>query len=596
MNQHIIRVRDTLFSNLANVAAANTYDPSSVAVGAGQTVYSIVRGEPSEEAQAQAALEKEREEAQAQQDASSASAKNKKGNKNTKKAEKTSASVEEPTTPATDAASNPIPPSDVFKDFKLNAVDPTSLFSLTKPAALPSVTSPCLRSLGVSPWSPPPHVRRLRGDHVYLTITTLEGESYTITGATSGFWIAKTTSNHFDPSPRAVLPNKMRSGSFQSLFELLSALSPTFSKGLAALLDAQHNGAHGGPDIYASLPISHAHPAAPWLVHAPQHSADPLRTQLAYLITGSTAADQLPAARDWNDEFAQYKELPQASVSERLMRERLQARVHADFTNAAVQGALSIARGDIPPLNPNEQPAAHTWVHNNMLFTRASDAVGAYAHLGGDEASHYAAAKDLAGVQLLEKLEVDDVHSMTTVLVDYAGERWVAQSLIPGLFKTKDGEEDFDGADPTVYPADDAEAKQTAQEALASDKPFPNATTSNKGDYPNYGPFRIVYGSADPEKADAKIRASAYFHELAAKVAKGMRFAEHKVYDTDGNESKLWTSADTHGIATPDGRSYLIDCCECNLRGVKMSTAHTISRVSSSPPALCRCRVFGKRR
>ncbi|KAK4046395.1 Intracellular distribution of mitochondria [Microbotryomycetes sp. JL201] len=513
MNQHVIRVRDTLSSQLVTLPAHGTYDPSSLAIASGSTVFSQVRGNSMANAR------------------------------------------ENLTEEATADAAPGITESDhPFTNFHLAELEPESLYGYLKPAASTSTSSPCVKALGVSPWSPPPHARRLRGDLVYLTVSTLEGEAFHITGAINGFWVSKMTVNVFDPSPRAVMPNKMQSKPYRSLFELLAALSPSFSKSLSTLLASQQHA--GNPEVYLTLPITHHVPPAPWLVHAPQHGPDAFRTQLAYLLTNATSADVLPAARDWNDEYAQFKEMPQTSVAERLVRERLQSRVKADFVAAATKTAMSIARGDIPPLNPNEASEAHTWVHNNMLFTRAADAIGAYSHVGGNEASRYAASKDSRGVDMLERLDVDGVHSMATVIIDYAGERWVAQSLIPGLFKTKD-DEDVSAED---LPEDDNEGRKSATEAAANDKPFPSDVTANKDDYPPAGSFRIVYGSAIPESPDDKVRSSAYFHRLAEKVAKQLRFAEHTVKDAQGKETKLWTSTDVHGIAAPDGRSYFIDC------------------------------------
>ncbi|KAK4057736.1 Intracellular distribution of mitochondria [Microbotryomycetes sp. JL221] len=518
MNQHLIRVRDTLSSQLASLPSHGSYDPSSVAIAGGSTVFATVRGEATGEPKPEDEVDG-------------------KGKGTDKGRESTFTESNHP-----------------FVDLHTSEIKPDTLYSYLKPSVSTLTSSPCLKSLGVSPWSPPPHIRRLRGDLVYLTVSTLEGEAFHVTGAVSGFWISKMTANTFDPSPRAVMPNKMQARPYRSLFELLAALSPSFSKALSTLLQSQQHA--GNPDVYLTLPITHHFPPAPWLVHAPQHSADPFRTQLAYLLTNSTSADVLPAARDWNDEYAQYKELPQTSVAERLMRERLQSRVKADFVAAATKTTMSIARGDIPPLNPNEATEAHTWVHNNMLFTRAEDAIGAYSHVGGNEASRHAASKDLAGVDMLERLDVDGVHSMATAVIDYAGERWVVQSLIPGLFKTKDDEP----VSPESLPESDVEGKRAAEQAIANDKPFPSEVTANKEDYPPAGSFRIVYGSAVPESPDDKVRSSAYFHQLAQKVAKQMRFAEHKVVDANGAETKLWTSTDMHGIAAPDGRSYFIDC------------------------------------
>jgi protein TIF31 len=472
-------------------------------------------------------------------------------------------STKKESTPATAPAAEPAHP---FVNFSIEDLNPYTAFEHLHPAASPSLATPCFKAFGVSPWSPPPHARRMRGDIIYLTVTTLEGDSFHITGSTSGFWISKMTSHSFDPLPKAVQPAGLRHTPYHSLFELFSALSPGFVKGLSKLIESQ-NSAPASADIYASLAIMNAIPAAPWLIPAPVHTSDPFRTQIAFLLTSTTNADLLPPARDWNDELAQYKELPQKTLPEKLVRERLLHRVNADFVNAATRGALSIARGDVPPLNPNEPQEAHTYIYNQMLFTRADDAINAWEHAGGNEASRVAASKDLAGVNILERLDIGGIHTMATAIIDYCGDRWVAQSLIPGLFKTKELDEEVkkgevEETDVVVYPAGDAEAIKTAAEALANDKPFPSDATVNKDDYPPTGVFRIVYGSSNPEAPDENIRSSSYFHQIAGKVAQEVKLAEHTVVASDGKSTSLWTSTDMHGIAAPDGRSYFIDCCE----------------------------------
>jgi protein TIF31 len=238
---------------------------------------------------------------------------------------------------------------------------------------------------------------------------------------------------------------------------------------------------------------------------------------------------------------------------------------------------MQVARGDVPPINPNEPLSAHTFIHNNLLFTKAEDSIGLYSHgLGGNEASRYAAGKDLKGIELLERLDVDGLSVMQTVLVDYQGSRWIVQTLIPGLFKAgrdeaeelaAKAEEKLTGTKPAskparVYPEGDKAAQGASETAAKEDKPFPSEETANKLDYPPTSSFRIVYGAADPEDPDASIRNSAYFHEnLAKKVAKKMRFAQHTVKSRDGKQVELYTASDMHGIAAPDGRSYFIDCC-----------------------------------
>lgn len=428
----------------------------------------------------------------------------------------------------------------------------------------------------------------MRGELIYVTVQTLESEQFTITGATNGFWISKITNTTFDPSPRAVLPKNVRTGAYHSLFELLADISSSFSKNLAPLIARSSRTDLTQSELVASLAITHTQPPAPYLVKPPTHVADPFRTQAAYLLTSSTTAEQLPVARDWNDEFGQFYDLPRATVNDRLLRERLICRTQADFVAAATRGAMSIARGDVPPLNPNEPSAAHTFIHNNLLYTKAEDAAGMYIQSGGDEASRYSAGKDLRGVEILERLDIEGLSMMQTVLVDYLGQRWIVQSLIPGLFKTaREGEAEVALASEgalEVYPAGDEKAQKAAEAAKDADKPFPSAGTLNKDDYPPTAGFRIVYGAASPEKPEEKVRASAYFHEkLAKQVAKQMRFAEHSVKTLDGKTTQLYTSSDMHGIAAPDGRSYFIDCCE-----LVLPFACSSDRVSSDLPCAVR--------
>jgi protein TIF31 len=44
------------------------------------------------------------------------------------------------------------------------------------------------------------------------------------------------------------------------------------------------------------------------------------------------------------------------------------------------------------------------------------------------------AGHDLRGLGLVNSLDIKEVHSLQTALVDYRGERIVCQSIIPGIF------------------------------------------------------------------------------------------------------------------------------------------------------------------
>ncbi|GAA5956329.1 hypothetical protein JCM3765_005630 [Sporobolomyces pararoseus] len=583
MHQHLLKVRDVLFSNLPTLASTPcTYDPTSIAIAPGMSLFSKVRGEQTSAPEPAAAPVEPVEE--------------EKASANGKGGKKGKASKKSAPTPSEPAESTPVPTSTessthAFADFKAEDLEQANYLQYLTPAASTAATSPCIKSLGVSPWSPPPHHRRLRGDLIYINISTLESETYTITGSTAGFCVSKITASNFDPSPRSVLPKGVRSGPYQSLFELLSDISPAFRKNLTSLIAKILRPDLSQTDLVASLAITNSIPAAPYLIPSPLHASDPLRTQAAYLLTGSTTAEQLPSARDWNDDFGQFYDLPKSDDDQRLLRERLISRAQADLVLAATRGAMQVARGDVPPINPNEPLSAHTFIHNNLLFTKAEDSIGLYTNgLGGNEASRYAAGKDLKGIELLERLDVDGLSVMQTVLVDYQGSRWIVQTLIPGLFKAgrdeaeelaAKAEEKLTGKKPAskparVYPEGDKAGQEAAETASKEDKPFPSEETANKHDYPPTSSFRIVYGAADPEDPDATVRNSAYFHEnLAKKVAKKMRFAEHSVKNRDGKQVQLFTASDMHGIAAPDGRSYFIDCFRLHCVDIEFREQHT---------------------
>jgi protein TIF31 len=395
----------------------------------------------------------------------------------------------------------------------------------------------CLKTFSLSPWNPPPHHLRLRGQLLYLSVTTLEGDYLHITSTPKGFYVDRSDNTHFDPAPRQ--PKSPRTPIYHSnLFSLFSAFSRLFVSHLAESLSP------ADPldfDPLSSMNPTNCLPANPWLTFSPTPTADHIRSQAAYLLTGSTSAESLPAARDWNEELVQIRELPRSTADERLLRDRVLARFYSDFAAAAARIVPAIVRGELPPVNPNEPREQATCIHNNTLFTPAEDALGQYGHLGGHEAARVCVVKDVAGIQALNALDIDKLNLMATAVVDYQGERWLAQSLVPGIFNRP-------AEEPAAEVSKDEEGSETKTETASSTSPF-----------------RIVYGSVDTERPDEAHIADPAFHELAQKVATGAHLALHTVSDVSGRETQLYTSVDSHGVVGSDGRSYLIDVCECRV-------------------------------
>lgn len=415
---------------------------------------------------------------------------------------------------------------------------------LIPPQARPARAFPtCLRSISISPWSPPPQHLRARGHLFYLQFTTLEGESIHLTASTKGFYVNKSTSSRFDPSQRDQHVSN-------SIFDLLCGYSQQFLVNFSKIF----NDPLSARDFFAVLPMNNCVPAAPWLARTHNHAYDPLRPQTAYLLTGTTSPDSLEGTRDWNEEIQSARELPRASLPERHVRERALQRLFSEFAKSAASAVPKVAAGEVQALNPMDKLEAQMYCINNLFISRGIDGVDIYPYLGGDEAAHVAVSKDVQGVRMLNTVDVDGLCLLGTVIVDWHGERWVAQSIIPGLFRRKvdDDEEempsdkDAGASDGKAISKPDAEAEQatTPPAARESDKPSPAEDT------------QVVYGGVEGPEV---IRTDAGFAKVFERVAKALHLSQHSIKDAKSQEHSLWLSVDSKGLQGADGRRYALD-------------------------------------
>ncbi|KAI8074519.1 clustered mitochondria-domain-containing protein [Gongronella butleri] len=357
----------------------------------------------------------------------------------------------------------------------------------------------CLKSLTLSGWNPVQHARRLAGDLLYLNVVTLENENLCITATTRGFYVNQSTMTEFNPKGRGAGKHA------HSLIRLLQQVSPLFAKNFALVQDfiTQHH-------MLEVLPVNTYHAEHAWAVVPPTVTYDAARPAEPYLHFGADAVDAL---RDWNDELQSHRELPRTNLQERVLRERLITKVQSEFTEAAVQGAMSVVQGSVTPLNPLEPEDAHMFVYNNIFFSKANDGRGTMEAVGGDAAAHVATNKDLEGVKVVNSIDPEGLATLGSVIVDYKGERIVAQSIVPGIFRRQDESS-------------------------------------------------IVYGSVDN---GLTIAADNQFHEaIGAQIAKALHLKQHAVNDAQGNAIDLHTSVETKGLLGADGRRYLLDLYRLN--------------------------------
>ncbi|KAJ1983333.1 Intracellular distribution of mitochondria [Dimargaris cristalligena] len=369
----------------------------------------------------------------------------------------------------------------------------------------------CLAGITVSGWNPVPQFRKLQGDLLYLNVTTLEGPTYSITGAVSGFFVNQSTPAVFNPAPRTQLNHYQN----HSLISLLTNLSPRFQTQFKLL----QNFITSKPMLEV-LPGTVPYVAYPWCVKAPEdavtkegseqpHTFDASRASESYLNYGIEASDSL---RDWNDELQTHRELPRSNLQERVLRDRLINKVQADFAEAAAKGAMAVVEGNVTPLNPLDTPETHMFIYNNIFFSKGLDGRAMFADIGGDAAAHVATGKDLEGVRLVNSIDLEGACTLGTVVVDYRGTRVVAQSIVPGIFRRQ---EDSSPA----------------------------------------------YGSVD---SGVTVSADPQFHELAGSLAKYLHLAENTVVDAEGKSTTLFGSIETKGITGADGRKYLLDLFRLN--------------------------------
>ena len=386
---------------------------------------------------------------------------------------------------------------------------PLSDYDFDSPASIAIIVPPktenlpkTLKSISVSPWNPPPYHMRQKGHLLYLQATTNEGEQFQITSSVAGFFVNKSSNNKFDPFPRPAPKNH----SAHSLMSLISLISPSFD---TTFVELQKE--NGQRDLLTTFPFQNAIPANPWLVPGTaaqnsQHQPDATRAQEAYLIGGVDGAENL---RDWNEEFQTTKELPRDTLQDRVFRERLTSKLFADYNEAAARGAVLVARGEVAPLNPTEGRDAQIFIYNNIFFSFGADGVATFASEGGDEAARVAVGKDVVGVKVVNQLDIPDLYTPGTVVVDYLGKRIVGQSIVPGIFKQREP-----------------------------------------------GEHQIDYGGVEGRDV---VTENPAFIPVFEKLSKALRVKKHAVWDKDGKRHDLEGSVETKGLLGTDGRKYVLD-------------------------------------
>ncbi|XP_055951355.1 clustered mitochondria protein homolog [Argiope bruennichi] len=282
--------------------------------------------------------------------------------------------------------------------------------------------APALKVLTISGWNPPPGLRKLRGDLLYLYVVTAEDKRLHITASTRGFYINQTTDEEFNPKPAT--PKLI----FHSLADLLGQVSPIFKRNFN-LIQKKRTQRH--PFERVATPYQVYTWAAPNL----EHTVDSIRAEDAFSAKLGYEEHIPGQTRDWNEELQTTRELPRNTLPERLVRERAIFKVHSDFVTAATRGAMAVVDGNVMALNPGEETKMQMFIWNNIFFSLGFDVRDHYKEVGGDAAAFSAPNNDLQGVRAYNAVDVEGLYTLGTVVIDYRGYRVTAQSIIPGILE-----------------------------------------------------------------------------------------------------------------------------------------------------------------
>ena len=234
-------------------------------------------------------------------------------------------------------------------------------------------------------------------------LKTLEGNDYHITATPYGFILNSSTYRQFDPRPQ---PN---SPYFVTLFDLFKAVSPLFKTNFEKLLKSNPSW-----DLLDLPKLSLFKYGTKWLtlpseLNEQTHEWNLNRNENFLLNLHGLDPNTM---REWNEELQICRDLPRVDFFNRLNRDKSLIKSHADFVEAAVEGAKAIVNKLINPLNPSDQKIQQVFVYNNLFFSFAIDTPDSFKQETGPEAAPTLSSTnaDLRNLKLLHRLDIPGLH------------------------------------------------------------------------------------------------------------------------------------------------------------------------------------------
>lgn len=365
------------------------------------------------------------------------------------------------------------------------------------------------QDLNFSVWQPlcrDPRIK-MQGIIAFVYFVSNDGKEWHFVAYPEGYvYVPQLSSTHFALPNGSNAPKKngkkapKQQVSLQyapTLVQAIEFVSPT------TITHARKNTDKLSQNVLSTATVQDVTSVAPWLV-----SNVPA-------IVPSYASELTPPyednAKDYNEDFQTTREITPTSIGERVTRDRSLCQTAADFASAATQGVCKIVEGAVKPLNPDdaedledEEDAGKLYLSQGIFYTHGSDFAQPYVGISSPITARKAAKKDIAGVEQLMKYQNSALCPVLSTVVDYCGERLIAQAPVPGIFRE-------------------------------SDEPL------------------IVYGQTEEQST---VQFNEKVDELMKGLAEMLRLKKHPV-NKEGVE--LQTSLEVHGTSSTDGRTYAID-------------------------------------
>ncbi|CAI5757928.1 unnamed protein product [Candida verbasci] len=376
-----------------------------------------------------------------------------------------------------------------------------------------------IKSLTVSQWSPVPSFQKQKGDLLYLSLTTLENEILQITCHFSGFFVNKSSSVTFNPDLKTNEKGKFYKSYL--LYDLISSISPLFSK----IIEENESNLYKSTEFPESYLLpTNSFLSYPWVI--PQKNCNVIpdisRSQLPLISNGVDGSDYI---KEWNNDIQILKELPSNSIQERIIKDKLIHKTLFEFNKIATDTAIEIVKGNLSPMNPNEEKEKFIYLKNGIFYSTGNATLDVFEQTGGEEASRYVSSKDLAAIKLLNRHSTEGISNLVTCIVDYMGKRIICQAPVPGILDAPINE--------------DNEISE-----------------------------KVVYGLSSDS---TKINQDPSFEKPLKQIAEIFHLKPHKVEVNEHvkSESELIVSRDTKGLKGTDGRNYVIDLYRTTPRDIE---------------------------